>query len=193
MRVLKTADLGTQALLVVNSFKLHLTALKAHIFSYSHHSLHNSHFLSSSVQAERLNKWVSKQVSEGAHLCEHKIGKKGVGRISFLIPFPSSQFFAHPRHAHPNTRSLVQSLSEWKMTGNGCYTAYLYHFSWNKHLRNSIHYMPVWVHHVPALLRALYIAQAKLMSQVWVHGFWRTLMSMFITQQWIWGCFLFCH
>ena len=26
MRVLKTADLGTQALLVVNSFKLHLTA-----------------------------------------------------------------------------------------------------------------------------------------------------------------------
>ena len=27
MRVLKTADLGTQALLVVNSFKLHLTAL----------------------------------------------------------------------------------------------------------------------------------------------------------------------
>ena len=53
MRVLKTADLGTQALLVVNSFKLHLTALKARIFSYSHHS---SHFLSSSVQAERLNK-----------------------------------------------------------------------------------------------------------------------------------------
>ena len=26
MRILKTADLGTQALLVVNSFKLHLTA-----------------------------------------------------------------------------------------------------------------------------------------------------------------------
>ena len=30
MRVLKTADLDTQALLVVNSFKLHLTALKLH-------------------------------------------------------------------------------------------------------------------------------------------------------------------
>ena len=27
MRLLKTADLGTQALLVINSFKLHLTAL----------------------------------------------------------------------------------------------------------------------------------------------------------------------
>ena len=27
MRVLKTADLGTQVLLVVNSFKLHLTTL----------------------------------------------------------------------------------------------------------------------------------------------------------------------
>ena len=26
MRVLKTADLGTQALLILNSFKLHLTA-----------------------------------------------------------------------------------------------------------------------------------------------------------------------
>ena len=31
MRVLKTADLGTQALLVVNSFKLHLTAYMAAI------------------------------------------------------------------------------------------------------------------------------------------------------------------
>ena len=31
IRLLKTADLGTQALLVVNSFKLHLTAFNLHV------------------------------------------------------------------------------------------------------------------------------------------------------------------
>ena len=35
MRVLKTADLGTQALLVDNSFKLHLTAFKSSLISGS--------------------------------------------------------------------------------------------------------------------------------------------------------------
>ena len=33
MHMLQTADLGTQALLVVNSFKLHLTALKRSLYT----------------------------------------------------------------------------------------------------------------------------------------------------------------
>ena len=36
MRMPKTADLGTQALLVVNSFKLHLNSLKDRCFTNYH-------------------------------------------------------------------------------------------------------------------------------------------------------------
>ena len=44
MRVLKTADLGTQALLVVNSFKLHLTALHSYCPAHCVNSYHNIFF-----------------------------------------------------------------------------------------------------------------------------------------------------
>ena len=75
--------------------------------------------------------------------------RRGRGWGEFLASYPPLiPVFLLTQDMLPCLLTHLFNISDWKMTWNGCYTGYPYHFLWNKHLRNSIHSMSVWVHTV---------------------------------------------